>query len=298
MERRVGRVLHEALGLALAAAGAAAGLVRHLPQRRRAAAAPASPPRIGLDPTFTVDDRGDSEDLIHLLRQRLGLASGGEPLSAEGDLPGDLLARRQRAGKSARRRARRDLSLVPRPRRTACSACSPPTPPRSRRSACSTSTTCSSGGPRRWPIRRSAPRSPRASTMSSSTSTRTPIGCRPRSCSRLRPDGSGLTVVGDDAQSIYSFRAAEVRNILDFAAALHAARRRCSTLEQNYRSTAPLLAASNAVIALAARAPRQGALERPARRASGRRWSGSRTRRPRRRGSPSASSRCASRAWR
>ena len=33
---------------------------------------------------------------------------------------------------------------------------------------------------------------------------------------RLRPRGRGLTVVGDDAQSIYSFRAATVRNILDF----------------------------------------------------------------------------------
>ena len=32
----------------------------------------------------------------------------------------------------------------------------------------------------------------------------------------LKPDGRGLTVVGDDAQSIYSFRAAEIRNILDF----------------------------------------------------------------------------------
>ena len=66
----------------------------------------------------------------------------------------------------------------------------------------------------------------------------------------LKPDGRGLTVVGDDAQSIYAFRAAEVRNILDFPAQYGPATR-VVALERNYRSTQPILDASNAVIALA-----------------------------------------------
>jgi DNA helicase-2/ATP-dependent DNA helicase PcrA len=65
----------------------------------------------------------------------------------------------------------------------------------------------------------------------------------------LRPAGRGLTVVGDDAQSIYSFRAATVRNILDFPCRFDPPAR-VVALERNYRSTAPILAASNAVIAL------------------------------------------------
>jgi len=66
----------------------------------------------------------------------------------------------------------------------------------------------------------------------------------------LKPDGRGVTVVGDDAQAIYGFRAATVRNILDFPAQ-YAPPATIVTLERNYRSTAPILAASNAVIALA-----------------------------------------------
>jgi DNA helicase-2/ATP-dependent DNA helicase PcrA len=66
----------------------------------------------------------------------------------------------------------------------------------------------------------------------------------------LKPDGAGLTVVGDDAQAIYGFRAANVRNILDFPGQFSPPAR-LLTLEQNYRSTQPILAASNAVIGLA-----------------------------------------------
>jgi DNA helicase II / ATP-dependent DNA helicase PcrA len=66
----------------------------------------------------------------------------------------------------------------------------------------------------------------------------------------LKPDGRGLTVVGDDAQSIYSFRGATVRNILDFPAHFNPPAKQV-TLERNYRSTQPILAASNAVIELA-----------------------------------------------
>jgi DNA helicase-2/ATP-dependent DNA helicase PcrA len=66
----------------------------------------------------------------------------------------------------------------------------------------------------------------------------------------LKPNGEGLTVVGDDAQSIYSFRAATVRNILDFPDHF-SPRAEIVTLDQNYRSTQPILAAANAVIDLA-----------------------------------------------
>ncbi|WP_175772279.1 ATP-dependent helicase [Paraburkholderia phenazinium] len=66
----------------------------------------------------------------------------------------------------------------------------------------------------------------------------------------LKPDGRGLTVVGDDAQSIYSFRGATVRNILDFPGHFNPPAKQV-TLERNYRSTQPILAASNAVIELA-----------------------------------------------
>ncbi|MFI4884645.1 MAG: ATP-dependent helicase [Steroidobacterales bacterium] len=69
----------------------------------------------------------------------------------------------------------------------------------------------------------------------------------------LKPDGAGLVVVGDDAQAIYSFRAAAVENILGFPDRF-TPRAEVVTLAQNYRSTQQVLDVANAVMA---EAPRQ-----------------------------------------
>ncbi len=65
----------------------------------------------------------------------------------------------------------------------------------------------------------------------------------------LRRFNSNIMVVGDDAQSIYSFRAANVRNILDFPKQFPDTT--VITLEQNYRSVEPILETTNRLIAYA-----------------------------------------------
>src|SRR5437867_418056 len=67
----------------------------------------------------------------------------------------------------------------------------------------------------------------------------------------MRPVGTdrNLTVVGDDAQAIYGFRAATVRNILEFPERFPGTT--AVKLERNYRSTTAILGLSNAVISLA-----------------------------------------------
>ena len=67
----------------------------------------------------------------------------------------------------------------------------------------------------------------------------------------MKPDGAGLTVVGDDAQSIYSFRSARVENILEFPGRFNPPAE-VVTLEQNYRSTQPILEGCNRIIGRAA----------------------------------------------
>ncbi len=79
-----------------------------------------------------------------------------------------------------------------------------------------------------------------------------------------------ITVVGDDAQSIYSFRGANIRNILDFPKQFEGTT--VVALEQNYRSTQPILDVTNTVISRARRALH----EEPLHAAHGRRGAGAR----------------------
>jgi DNA helicase-2/ATP-dependent DNA helicase PcrA len=72
----------------------------------------------------------------------------------------------------------------------------------------------------------------------------------------LKPDGKGITVVGDDAQAIYSFRAAAVENILGFAER-YKPKADIIVLAQNYRSTQQILDSANALMSDGARQHRK-----------------------------------------
>src|ERR1700690_3147771 len=72
----------------------------------------------------------------------------------------------------------------------------------------------------------------------------------------LKPDGAGVTVVGDDAQAIYSFRAAAVENILGFADR-YTPKAEIVVLAQNYRSTQQILDCANALMSEGSRQHRK-----------------------------------------
>jgi len=248
MERRVGRALHDSLGLAALQRAPRlpwCGTFHSVGARLlRSVAAD-----VGLDPAFTVDDRADSEDLLHLLRQRLALASGARRFPQKAT----CLAIYSRTVNS-----RRPLAAV---LADAFPWCSEHAESLGRLFAAyvdekQAQHVLDFDDLLVWWAEAMATSSVGAAIRARFDHVlvdeyQDTNRIQAEIVHALRPDGRGLTVVGDDAQSIYSFRAAEVRNILDFAGQFEPPAT-VLTLEQNYRSTAPLLAASNAVIALAA----------------------------------------------
>jgi DNA helicase II / ATP-dependent DNA helicase PcrA len=248
MERRCGRVLHAALGFSATQRAPAlpwSGTFHSIAARLLREAAGA----IGLSPQFTIHDRGDAEDLMGLARQEMGLAATAKRFP----LKGSCLAIYSRVVNSQL------------PVDTVVSSLYP---------------WCLGWESELKQLFRAYVQAKQQQQaldyddlllywqqMMAEPALAAAIGARfehvlvdeyqdtnrlqAAILKALKPDGRGLTVVGDDAQSIYAFRAAEVRNILDFPAQFEPPAQ-VVTLACNYRSTQAILDASNALISLAA----------------------------------------------
>ncbi len=245
LQRRVGRVLHRALGLGAAQqapslpwAGTFHGVAARLLREHA--------PRIGLNPAFTIADRSDSEDLMGLLRHEQGLSNTHKRFP----LKGTCLAIYSRVLNS-----QETLAQVLQQRFAWCADWPQELKALFRAYVAEKQKQCVLDYDDLllyW------------SHMLDDPVLARELGARfqhvlvdeyqdtnrlqARILHALKPDGRGLAVVGDDAQSIYSFRAAELRNILDFPSQFEPAAT-VLTLQRNYRSSQPILRACNAVIA-------------------------------------------------
>jgi len=254
MARRAGRLLHQSLNLSAATAPPVlpwCGTFHSIAARLLRDEAP----QIGLSPGFTVLDRADAQDLMALTRQQLGLASD------EGEAPGRKRFPLAPTCASIHSRAVNTGQPLPELLAALWPWCSEHAAALQQLFAAYADTKLQQQSLDfddlllAW------------SHLMHDAAMATRIGARfdhvlvdeVQDINQLQADilhalgrhGCTLTAVGDDAQSIYAFRGADVRHILDFP-------RRCAqparvvTLEQNYRSTPQVLDASNAVIALAA----------------------------------------------
>ena len=231
-------------------------LARRLPPEAAAAAAPEYAgtfhaigarllreyaPRVGLDPQFTIHDREDSADLMNWARHEAGLTETKDRFPTKST----CLAIYSRVVN-----ARADLEDVigkwfpwvaahedgvARPVRRLCRGEAAPERARLRRSSALVRADARRS-------RESRPRSPRRFDHLLVDEYQDTNALQAEIVLALRPGGAGLTVVGDDAQSIYSFRAATVRNILDFPKSFEprrASSRSIATIARPSRSCPP-----------------------------------------------------------
>ena len=247
LQRRVGMLLHQALGLrgtqpapSLPWSGTFHGVAARLLHEQAA--------RIGLHPEFTIADRGDSEDLMGWVRQELGLAK----THARFPLKATCLA----IHSSALNRREALAQLLPR-HFPWCAMWEAELKRLFAAYAAEKQRQCVLDYDDLLLYLR---------LMLDDAALARDLGARfqhvlvdeyqdtnrlqAQILQRLKPDGRGLAVVGDDAQSIYAFRAAELRNMLDFPAQFDPPAS-VLVLQRNYRSSQPILRACNAVIALA-----------------------------------------------
>lgn len=256
--QRAGRLLHDALGLGAGVPppvlpwcgtfhSVAARLLRD------------DAGRLGLDPGFTVLDRADAQDLLSLQRQRLGLAHD------EGAVPGDAAARRRfplaatcLAIHSRCVNTRVPLAEVLEEHYPWCAE-----------HATALARLYAAWGEAKlaqgsldfddlllswWHLMHAPDLGPRIAARFDHVlvdEVQDLNALQHEILLALRPDGRGLTAVGDDAQAIYGFRGADVAGMFALPGRFDPPAR-VLALERNYRSTAPILAAADAVIAQAA----------------------------------------------
>ena len=224
-------------------------LGRHLPRGRRAAAAhPRARPRhgAGLHDPGPRRLRGPHARVPHRARprpRRRRASRRSRPASTS------TRAASTRSCRSPRCCAAAFPWCRDRPTPTSRSS-SRSTPTRRRSSRCSTTTTCCSSGTGCSPTRLPASACASASTTCWSTSTRTPTRCRPTSSRCCAPTAPASRASATTPRP--STASAPPRCATSSTSSSASPAPRSLTLTRNYRSTAPILAATNAIIAEAA----------------------------------------------